>query len=131
MKMILLILFLLPSLALAKKDSPSLEQGREKNKEIFFRSHKSACERNDAMTEWLVSYNNRFHAQDIHEAASLAQNEFNQASDERDARSIECWSDALQKIHNMVVNVEDEKLREQLLQDLQVILHGPALELIF
>jgi hypothetical protein len=40
MKMILLILFLLPSLALAKKDSPSLEQGREKNKEIFFK-HKS------------------------------------------------------------------------------------------
>ncbi len=83
------------------------------------------------MTEWLVSYNNKFHAQDIHEAASLAQNEFNQASDERDVYGVECWSNALQKLHNMIENVEDKKERRQLLQDLRVILHGDAFDIVF
>lgn len=131
MKIFILILTLLPSMALAKNELPTLQEQREKNKEIFFRSHSDACERNEAMTDWLVSYDYKFKGQDIQEAASVVQNEFNQASEERSAHRIECWINALDKIHNMVSNVEDEDKREQLLQDLQMIFHGDAYDRFF
>lgn len=131
MKIFILILTLLPLMALAKQEAFSLNQQREKNKEIFFDSHKPSWEREQAMTDWLVSYDYKFKGQDIQEAASVVQNEFNQALEDDDEVRVEHWGTALDKIQNLVRNVEDEDQQEQLMQDLRMILHGAAFDRIF
>lgn len=130
MKLILILTCLLPAYTLAF-ESPALLKERNQWRQVFFLSHKDACERRDAMVKWLDTYKQKFTNTEIQEAATLLQNEFFQARDERDALQLECWSDGLQKLKQIVGEMDNKKERKLMLNDLETMLFEEAHDLLF